>query len=234
MAYPGLTRDALPPRRVATATADGDADGKLDAIDIEWSERVTGATGTAPVHGRRPDARRQRELRRVDHTRSVRRGPGAVRHRRHAERLLRRRPGRPARRGRGRSATRPRTRRAVATETPLDKAAPILVAAKTADLTTPSAGNVPNGTIDAVLTTFSEPISHPPDAFSPFSLNVAGRSEVDVEGDTGARRPDALRARHRGGVAGRRPDAERLGAGRRARPRTASRTARPRRTRRSR
>ena len=59
------------------------------------------------------------------------------------------------------------------------------MAAKTADLTTPGGGNVPNGTIDAVLTTFSEPISHTPDAFSPFSLNVAGRSEVDVEGDTG-------------------------------------------------
>ena len=74
----------------------------------------------------------------------------------------------------------------IATETPLDKAAPILVAAKTADLTTPGLGNVPNGTIDAVLTTFSESIAHPPDAFSPFSLNVAGRSETDVEGDSGA------------------------------------------------
>ena len=101
----------------------------------------------------------------------------------------------------------------VATETPLDKAAPILVAAKTADLTTPSVGSIPNGTIDAVLTTFSEPISHSPDAFGPFSLNVAGRSEVDVEGDSGRGRPDALRAGRRGRVAGRRRDAERLGAG---------------------
>ena len=95
----------------------------------------------------------------VDHTHSVRRGPGAVRHRRHAERVLRRRPGRPARRRRG-PRRHDRGRAAVATETPLDKAAPILVSAKTADLSTPSAGNVPNGTIDAVLTTFSEPIAH--------------------------------------------------------------------------
>ena len=36
-----------------------------------------------------------------------------------------------------------------------------------------------------MLATFSEPISHPPDGFAPFSLNVAGRSEVDVEGDAG-------------------------------------------------
>ena len=59
------------------------------------------------------------------------------------------------------------------------------MAAKTADLSTPNVGNVPNGTIDAVLTTFSEPISHAVDALSPFSLNVAGRTETSIEGDSG-------------------------------------------------
>ncbi len=184
-AYSGLTRDALPPRRVATGTADADADGKIDAIDIEWSEQVTGATATAPyaVTGRtlggnaifagattrvpfvedpgQPD---------TDATPAVSydAGPGDL----HdiAE-------------GTGDTTE---DAPSIATETPLDKAPPILVAAKTADLTTPP--NVPsqNGTIDAVLTTFSEPIAHSPDGLGPFSLNVASRNEVDVEGDTGA------------------------------------------------
>ena len=181
----GRTRDALPPRRVSTITVDGDLDGKLDAIDIEWSERVTGATGTAPytVAGRTLGANVSfgTSTTRVpfvedpgqfdtDATPDVSydAGPGDL----HDE----------AEGVGDTTADAP----SVATETPLDKAAPILVAAKTADLTTPSVGNVPNGTIDAVLATFSEPISHSPDAFGPFSLNVAGRSEVDVEGDAGA------------------------------------------------
>ena len=46
--YSGVTRDALAPRKVSTTTADADVDGKIDAVDIEWSETVTGATGTAP------------------------------------------------------------------------------------------------------------------------------------------------------------------------------------------
>jgi hypothetical protein len=184
-AHPGLTRDALPPRRVATATADTDADGKLDAIDIEWSEQVTGSTGTAPytVAGRTLGANVSFSgaTTRVPFTEdpaqfdthdtpqvSYDAGPGDLHD---------------VAEGAGdTTADAP----AVATETPLDKAPPVLVAAKTADLTTPPSDNNPNGTIDAVLTTFSEPISHSPDAFGPFSLNVAGRSEVDVEGDGGA------------------------------------------------
>ena len=179
-AYTGITRDVLAPRRVATTTADGDTDGKLDAIDIEWSERVTGATGTAPytVTGRTLGANVSfgGATTRVpfvedpaqfdtDATPNISydSGPGDLRD--EAE-------------GAGDTTT---DAPSVATETPLDKAAPIMVAAKTADFQ----GGTPNGTIDAVLATFSEPISHSPDAFSPFSLNVAGRSEVDVEGDTG-------------------------------------------------
>jgi hypothetical protein len=183
-AFPGRTRDALPPRRVSTITVDADQDGKLDAIDIEWSERVTGATGTAPytVTGRTlgGNVSFSQSTTRVpfvedpaqfdtDATPNVSydAGPGDLHD--EAEGLGDTTMDAPS----------------VATETPLDKAAPILVAAKTADLTTPSLGNVPNGTIDAVLATFSESVEHPPDAFSPFSLNVTGRSEIDVEGDTG-------------------------------------------------
>ena len=180
--YPGITRDALPPRKVSTATADSDTDGKIDAVDIEWSERVTGATGTRAVHGRRADARRERELQHRDHARAVRRGPGAVRHGHAAPNIsYDAGPGDLHDEAEGAGDT-TSDAPSIATETPLDKAAPILVAAKTADLQ----GGTPNGTIDAVLTTFSEPISHSPDAFSPFSLNVTGRSEVDVEGDGGA------------------------------------------------
>ena len=183
-AFPGRMRDALPPRRVSTITVDADVDGKLDAIDIEWSERVTGATGTAPytVAGRTlgGNVSFSQSTTRVpfvedpaqfdtDATPNVSYDAGAGDLHDEAEGLGDTTADAPS----------------VATETPLDKAAPILVAAKTADLTTPSLGNVPNGTIDAVLATFSESIEHPPDAFSPFSLNVAGRSETDVEGDSG-------------------------------------------------
>ena len=191
---------------------DADLDGKLDAVDIEWSEQVTGATGTAPytVAGRTLGANVSfgGATTRVpfvedpaqfdtDATPQVSydAGPGDL----HdvAEGLGDTTADAPS----------------VATETPLDKAAPILVVAKTADLSTPSVGTRPNGTIDAVLATFSEPISHSVDGLSPFSLNVAGRSEVNVEGDAGGGRPDALRAGRRGRVPGRRRDAERVGAG---------------------
>ena len=183
-AFSGRTRDALPPRRVSTKTVDVDLDGKLDAVDIEWSEQVTGATGTAPytVAGRTLGANVSfpANATRVPFTEdpaqfdtdappnvSYDSGPGDLHD---------------VAEGTGdTTADAP----SVAPETPTDKAAPILVAAKTADLSTPLGGNVPNGTIDAVLTTFSEPVEHPPDAFSPFSLNVAGRTEVDVEGDSG-------------------------------------------------
>ena len=184
-AHSGLTRDALPPRRVATMTADSDTDGKLDAVEIEWSETVTGSTGTAPytVAGRTLGANASfagattqipfaEDPAQFDthvtpqvsyddvagDLHDVAEGTGDT------------------------TADAP----AVAAETPLDKAPPVLVAAKTADLSTPSVGNVPNGTIDAVLTTFSEPISHAVDGLSPFSLNVAGRTEVGVEADSGA------------------------------------------------
>ena len=73
----------------------------------------------------------------------------------------------------------------VAPQAALDRAAPIVVAANTADLTTPGTGNSPNGTIDAVHVTFSEPIAHAVDGIAPFSLNVSGRAETDIEGDTG-------------------------------------------------
>ncbi len=181
VAYSGLTRDALPPRRVSTTTVDEDLDGKLDAIDITWSEQVTGATGTAPytVVGRTLGAN-------VSFGASTTRIPFAedpAQFDTDATPLVSYDDGpgdlHDIAEGAGdTTADAP----AVAAETPLDKAAPILVAAKTADLTLPS----PNGTIDAVLTTFSEPISHAPDALGPFSLNVAGRNEVDVEGDGGA------------------------------------------------
>ena len=179
--YSGVTRDALPPRKVSTSTADVDVDGKIDAVDIAWSETVTGTTGTAPytITGRTLGANVSfgGATTRVPFTEDPAQfdthdtpqiaydaGPGDLHD---------------VAEGTGdTTADAP----AITTETPLDKAPPILVAAKTADLQS----GTPNGTIDAVLTTFSEPIAHSPDAFSPFSLNVAGRSEADVEGDTGA------------------------------------------------
>ena len=182
--YPSFTRDALPPRLVATSTGDADFDGKLDAVEIEWSEQVTGATATAPyaVTGRTLGANvtfsgaRTRVPFSEDPSQydthdtpavAYDAGPGDLRD---------------VAEGAGDTAE---DAPAVATQTPLDKAAPILVAAKTADLSTPALGNTPNGTIDALFVTFSEPISHAVDGIGPFSLNVAGRNETDIEGDSG-------------------------------------------------
>ena len=183
--HSALTRDALPPRRVGTATADADSDGRIDTIDIEWSEQVTGSTASAPyaVAGRTLGANVSFNgvTTRVPFVEdggqfdtdampdvSYDAGPGDLRD--IAE-------------GTGDTTE---DAPSVATETPVDRAAPVLVGAKTADLSTPPSVLAPNGTIDAVLTTFSEPISHSPDGLGPFSLNVAGRNEADVEGDSGA------------------------------------------------
>ena len=182
--HPGLTQDALPPRRVATSTADTDVDGKIDAVEIEWSEDVTGATATAPytVTGRTlgANATFDNEITTVpfveDPAQFDTQDTPQIAYDDVAGDLHDFAEG---------SGDVTEDAPAIATETPLDKAPPVLVAAKTGDLSTPSVGNVPNGTIDAVLTTFSEPISHSVDALSPFSLNVAGRSETSIEGDSG-------------------------------------------------
>ncbi|MEA2386838.1 MAG: hypothetical protein QOJ22_1012, partial [Thermoleophilaceae bacterium] len=184
-AYTGITRDALAPRLVSTATMDADVDGKLDAIEIEWSENVTGSTGVAPylVAGRTLGAN-------VTFSGSRTRIPfteDPAQHDTDDTPLVSYDVGvgdlHDVAEGAGdATADTP----AVGPEAPLDRAAPILVSAKTADLSTPAGGSTPNGTIDAVLATFSEPISHGVDGFAPFSLNVAGRTEVDVEGDSGA------------------------------------------------
>jgi hypothetical protein len=182
--YAGLTIDTLPPRLAATSTADTDFDGRIDAVELTWSETVTGATSAAPftVSGRTVAANVSLNgaITRIPFTEigsgydgdataaasydastgdlhDIAEGPGDT------------------------TAAAP----GVNAETAADKAPPIIVAAKTADLSTPGGGNAPNGTIDAMLVTFSEPISNTVDSASPFSLNVAGRSEVEVEGDIG-------------------------------------------------
>ena len=184
-AYSGVTRDTLPPRRVGTATADEDADGRIDAIDIEWSEQVTGSTASTPytVAGRALGAN-------VSFNGVTTRVPfvedaGQFDTDATPDVSYDAAPGDLHDIAEGTGDT-TEDAPGVTTETPLDKAAPVLVAAKTADLSTPPNVIAPNGTIDAVLTTFSEPISHSPDGLGPFSLNVAGRSEVDIEGDSGS------------------------------------------------
>ena len=182
--YAGKTRDALPPRLVSTGTADGDSNGKLEAIDIEWSEQVTGSTPTVPyaVVGRTmgPNVSFNGARTRVPFTEDAAQfdthdtpvvsydaGPGDLHD---------------VAEGDGDTTE---DAPSVAAQAAVDKAPPIIVAAKTSDLSTPAGGNVPNGTIDSVLVTFSEPISHAVDGLAPFSLNVAGRSETDIDGDTG-------------------------------------------------
>jgi hypothetical protein len=184
-AYPGVTRDALPPRLVSMATADVDFDGRLDAVELEWSEQVTGSTGAGPytVAGRTLAAN-------VSFSGPTTRVPFSedpAQHDTHATPAVAYDASggdlHDVAEGAGDTAD---DAPAVATQTPLDRAAPVVVAAKTADLSTPSAGGAANGTIDALLVTFSEPIAHAVDGLAPFSLNVAGRTESSVEGDTGA------------------------------------------------
>lgn len=183
--HSGLTRDALPPRLVSTATSDADFNGKLDRVEIEWSEQVTGSTATSPyvVAGRTLGANASFSGART----RVPFAENPTQFDTHDTPLVSYDPGV------GDLADIPEGVGDVAEDAPavepqaaLDRAAPVIVAAKTADLTTPVAVNAPNGTIDAMLVTFSEPISHAVDGLAPFSLNVAGRIEVDVEGDAGS------------------------------------------------
>jgi hypothetical protein len=185
-AHAGLTRDALAPRLVQAGTADADFDGRIDAVELEWSEQVTGTTSIAPyaVSGRTLGGS-------VTLSGATTRIPFAEVGSGHDS------DAQPAvsydaaagdlhdvAEGAGDTAA---VAPAVAALTPADRAAPILVAAKTADLTTPGGGaSAPNGTIDAVLTTFSEPIAHQVDGVAPYALNVAGRTETQIESDGGA------------------------------------------------
>jgi hypothetical protein len=47
-AYTGLTRDALAPQRTAVETRDSDTNGKLERVEVAFSEQVSGSTATAP------------------------------------------------------------------------------------------------------------------------------------------------------------------------------------------
>jgi len=182
--YTGKTRDEIAPALVEAGTADTDSDGRLDAVDIEWSEVVTGSTATAPytVAGRvlGPEIAFAGARTRVPFAEGTGQfdtdATPAVSYDHVAGDLHDLAEG---------------TDDIAADAPPLvgeiavDAAAPVLVAAKTGDLDTPGELGTPNGTIDAVLTTFSEPIAHGVDGISPFALNVAGRGETNVEGDSG-------------------------------------------------
>jgi hypothetical protein len=180
-AHSGLTRDALAPRRVSVATVDDDVDGKVDAIDIEWSETLTGPTGSAPftVAGRTLGAN-------VSFNGATTRVPfaedpaqfdtGATPDVSYDAGVgdLRDIPE-----GTGDNADDAPT---ITAEPSVDKARPILIDAETADL---EPFGDPNGTIDAVRVRFSEPVTHSVDGLAPFSLNVAGRTEWQVDDNSG-------------------------------------------------
>ena len=154
--WPNLTRDAVAPKFVGARTADLNADtgneiGKVDAVELVYSEEITGTPdvndfqvdGAAPRE--RSTSTRQREA-------AHRRGLG-LRHRRHAARLLH------ARRPEGRRGGPRRHRRRGARRggTAADGAKPAIVEAETAD----TEGS-PNGTVDHVGMKFSEPVTYIP------------------------------------------------------------------------
>ena len=173
--YSGMTADGVAPRLVDVQTRDGDTDGRLDAIDVRYSEQVQGATATSPfsvtapsraVHdvsfsdpavrlalteGASPDTDQRPTVAYApgDLT-DVPEGAGDT-----ADPV----PAMPARQA-------------------ADAAGPVVVSAVTLD-------GDSDGTIDAVRATFSELVQHPADSAPPFALRVADRTETAVSSPGG-------------------------------------------------
>ena len=171
--YPGLTRDALAPRLVSAVTADADADGRLDRIDLGYSESMSMSSAAAPfsVAGRTLTAATATadEVRLAlaesgpdtDATPAVGYAPGDL-----AD----------IPEGDGDTADPAAALDAQPTQ---DRAKPAIVEALTQDVNA-------NGTIDRLRTTFSEPVSHVGASSAPFALAASGRTLTAVSPSAGA------------------------------------------------
>ncbi len=161
------TRDKVIPRLVSARTADGNGNGLLDAVIARFSEPVRADPSALAVSG-------------ATVTSAARSGRDGL-----AARIAEGSHG---------SAARPRvtfgTARKVlrdlagntaprASVTPTDGAAPVLVAARTADR-----GGAP-GRIDTLSLLFSEPVAHTPDSDGSYPFGVTGYEVAAAGGTTG-------------------------------------------------
>lgn len=162
------TRDTLPPAFVAAETADADGNGRLDRVDLRYSEDVQGGSGTAPfsVSGRTVTG--------IEFS-----GPRA--------RIVISEAGTPDTADRPSASYSPPAQAAervkdvpegigdTADDAPGqssiqadDKAAPAIVQATTADI-----AGTPDGRIDRVTVRFSEIVHHDEDLTGPFPITLA-------------------------------------------------------------
>ena len=182
--YPGATRDTLAPAFVAAETADVDADGKLDRVDLRYSEDVQGGSSASPFavpgrtvegiqfagdrarimieEGASPDTDEEPS---ASYT-----PPGG--------------PGDPNRvrdiaEGSGDTAQEAPTQGLVQAD---DKAPPVITQAVTGEAT-----GGPNARIDRLAVTFSEPVAHSAEPSGPFSISLGGSYVVQfVSASSGA------------------------------------------------
>ena len=168
--YPGLTRDGAAPWRESVRTGDADTDGRIDRVDVRYSETVTG-TGGFDVAGRSlsPPSTLDDTVRLpfgeagavdTDSRPGVTYTPGDV-----ADE-----PEGPGDAPAGADAF---------DVSAADGVGPVIVAARTLDVDT-------DGILDGVRATFSEPLTHPADSAEPFALRIPDRTELNVSDPQGA------------------------------------------------
>jgi hypothetical protein len=170
--YPG-TRDTVAPAFVAAETADVDGDGMLDRVDLRYSEDVQGGSGAAPfavtghtVDGIEFSGDRARIV--------IQEGASPDTDERPSASYVP--PGDPAERvkdvaeGNGDTTDDAPAQSLVQAD---DKAGPAIVQAVTGD-----ASGVPNGRIDRLEVSFSEPVIHSAEASAPFSISLGGSYDV--------------------------------------------------------
>jgi len=169
--YTGLTRDAAAPQLESARTADDDADGQIDHVDVLYSETVAASTGFS-VSGRTLQSTTAADdTVRLAFTESGTSDTDA-------------RPG--VSYSAGDVADEPegpgdtsQSAGAFNVASAQDGAGPVIVAARTLDADT-------DGTLDGVRTTFSERVAHTADFAAPFDLTIPARTEESVSAPQGA------------------------------------------------
>jgi hypothetical protein len=171
--YPNRTRDTLAPIFVAAETADVDGNGRLDRVDLRYSEDVQGGTSGSPftvsgrtVTGAEFSGPRARIVIAEAGAPDTADQPSAS----YTP------PGPPADRVRDFPEGQNDVADDAAAQSPVqadDKAGPAVVQAVTGD----QAG-APDGRIDRVALTFSEPVTHAAEPSGPFSIALGAPHAV--------------------------------------------------------
>jgi len=171
--YAGLTRDGVAPRLLSARTADANGNGRIDRVNVRYSEDVTASSGFS-VSGRTLQS--TTAVADVVRLSIAEAGPGAFDT---ASRpAVTYAPGDVADQPEGPGDT---TDGAQGFSVPSadDGAGPVLTAARTLDANA-------NGTLDGVRASFSEPVSHPLDSAAPFALRIPQRTETSISAPQGS------------------------------------------------